>query len=214
MNVPWYEREEIRDSLILFGRAIQGIAPYQVVIEPDPLKCHSGCCSFDEKKISVNPTIFKVPETEQYQLTKALLVHEAGHRRYTTPSVLPAIVREIANILEDERVESRMWTEFVGVRWLLRMLADGFYREATPIDKSSDRPHEVVSYFLKLRWARRINQPVNGGLSENNQLLWERVEPLVYESWQAANSTIVSRNAGRIAEMLSIVNTNSKRGGV
>ncbi|MHB1459536.1 MAG: hypothetical protein ACYC0V_21705, partial [Armatimonadota bacterium] len=182
MTVPWYENENVRDKLMIFGRAIQGVGPFEVVIEPDPTKCHSGLCSFDSRRISVNPTLFKLPAIEQYQLTKALLVHEGGHRRHTAPTVLPDIVREIANILEDERVESRMWEEFVGVRWLIKKLAARFYQETTPIEKTSDRPDRVVCYFLQFRWAKRINQPIKGGLSPRNELLWKNVEPFVYES--------------------------------
>lgn len=210
MTIPWYEWKEIKDELVMFGRAIQGVAPYRVVIEPDPTKCHSGICRFDEQKISVNPTLFDASEQEQRQLTKALLVHEAGHRRYTDPVVLPVIISAIANILEDERVESLMWRDFIGVRWLIKKLAARFYEEATPIDSSSDMPHEVASYFLQLRWANRIGQPVKGSLSEKNQSLWEKVEPLVYESWNAKGSEIVNRNAGRIAEILNIVNISKR----
>lgn len=204
MIVPWYEKENIRDELTVFGRAIQGVGSYEVVIEPDPTKCRTGCCSFDARRISVNPTLFEAPDTEQYQLTKALLVHEAGHRRHTAPNWLPDIVREIANILEDERVERRMHDEFVGLRWLIHKLAARFHEEAEPIDNASDMPQKVVSHFLQLRWAKRIGQPVKGGLSLKNQVLWQKVEPLVYESWEAAHSMIVNRNAARIAKILRI----------
>ena len=206
MTVHWYQQEDKKDELIVFGRALQGVAPYRVVIEPDPTKCRSGRCSFNSHRISVNPTLFKVPAMEQYQLTKALLVHEAGHRRYTGPTTLPAIIREIANVLEDERVESRMCEEFLGARWLIKKLAARFYEEANPIKKASDMPNEVVSYFLQLRWAKRIGRPIKGGLSHKNRLLWKKVEPLVYESWQATGSETVHRNAIRIAEILGYCN--------
>ncbi len=208
MTTVWYERKEIKDELVVFGRAIQGIAPYRIVIEPDPAKCRSGVCSFSAKEIVVNPTMFAGCDIDQYQLTKALLVHEAGHRRYTYMVALPIIVSAIANILEDERVESRMWDEFVGVRWLITKLAARFHQEAMPIDGNSDLPHEVVSYFLQLRWAKRINGSVKGGLSKSNYALWTRVEPLVYESWQASSSDTVSRNAAIIADILSLDNRN------
>ena len=204
MNVPWYEQEDILDRLTVFGRAIQGVDPYQVIIEPDPKKCHSAYCSFDLRRISVNPTIFSVPAAEQYQLTKALLVHEAGHRRHTTPTALPAIVREIANILEDERIERRMWDEFVGIRWLISKLAARFYEETRLIDEASEISHEVVLYFLQLRWAKRVGKPVKGILSKRNQLLWEKVRPLVEESWQAPCSEMVNRNSAKITQILNL----------
>ncbi|MEN6520049.1 MAG: hypothetical protein ABFD46_02720 [Armatimonadota bacterium] len=221
MNGYWYEREDIREKLVLFGRAIQGPGPYEVVIEPDQDKCHSACCSFESKRITVNPTIFNVSPKEQYLLTKAALVHEAGHRRYTTPTPLPSIISEIFNILEDERVENRMWEEFIGLRWLIKRLAARFYEEAEPVNKASDMPHAVVSYFLQLRWAKRIGKPVKGGLSSRNAALWEKIEPLVYESWQAESSESVTRNTAKIAEILSFNeiiisnrNNSNRNGGV
>lgn len=204
MTIPWYERKEIKDELVIFGRAIQGVAPYRVVIEPDSAECRTGVCSFDARQICVNPTLFKATDTEQYQLTKAMLVHEAGHRRHTIPTILPPAISGIANILEDERVERRMFDEFIGVRWLIGVLAERFYQEAKPIDENSDSPYMIASYFLQLRWATRINQPVKGGLSEKNQLLWEKVEPLVYEAWHAATSQLVYRNATLIAKILDL----------
>ena len=206
MDVAWYERKDVQDNLIVFGRAIQGIYPYEVIIQPDSDECRSGRCSFNDRTITVNPILFALPDKEQYLLTKALLVHEAGHRRHTTPSRLPAVTREIANILEDERIERRMYEEFIGVRWLIEKLACQFYKEAKPIDNTSDLPEKVVAYFLLLRWAKRINQPMKGDLSPNNLLLWEKVEPLVYESWQAESSETVNKNAIRIAQILGLDN--------
>jgi hypothetical protein len=204
MDVAWYERDEVKDKLIVFGRAMQGVAPYEVIIEPDPAKCRGGCCGFDSRRITVNPTAFSVPAQEQYLLTKALLVHEAGHRRHSSPASLPSPVREIANILDDERVERRMCQEFVGIKWLISKLAGRFYEQSRPIDETSDKRNEVVSYFLQLRWATRIGLQVKGGLSPKNQLLWEKVKPFVDEAWQAEGSDIVHGNAARIAEILSL----------
>ncbi len=204
MTNAWYENENVRNRLVIFGRAIQGVAPYEVIIEPDRSKCHGGSCSFEWRRITVNPTIFQVPEAEQYRLTKGLLVHEAGHRRHTIPTALPTIVREVSNILEDERVERLMCQEFVGVRWLLQRLSERFYAETKPIDEGSDSSAEVILYILQLRWATRIGQPIKGGLSAKNRLLWEKVEPLVYEAWEAQTSEIADRNAAEILGVLGV----------
>ena len=204
MTIPWYEQEENKDQLTIFGRAIQGAFPYEVILESDPARCHGGYCSFNAKQIIVNPTLFDTSEKEQYELTQALLVHEAGHKRHTTPAMLSVIIREISNILEDERIERRMCEEFVGIRWLIHKLAAKFYEEAKPINFNSDVSDEVISYFLQLRWAKRIGQPVKGTLSERNQILWKKVEPFVYESWDAMDSIIVNCNALKIANILSV----------
>jgi len=205
MAVPWYEWRNIRNRLIIFGKAVQGISPYRVRIEPDRSKCPSGYCHFSKREIAVNPSLFPalLPK-DQYQLTKAILVHEAGHRRFTTPNKLSPLVHQVANILEDERIERQMSDEFAGVRWLVKKLSQTFYEEAKPIDEKSDSPGEVVAYFLQLRWAKRIDQPIKGGLSRRNRKLWQRVEPLVYQAWQAETSEMVDKKAAEIVRTLGL----------
>ena len=204
MTVPWYEWRNIRHRLVVFGRAVQGISPYRVTIEPDPGKCPSGYCNYTAREIAANPGIFSLPPRDQYQLTKAILVHEAGHRRFSTPNKLPSVVHQVANILEDERIEKQMCQEFAGVRWLVRKLSQALYKESMPVDENSDSPGEVVAYFLQLRWARRIGLPIKGGLSARNQKLWQKVEPLVYEAWHAEASKAVHRNAEEIVRILGL----------
>lgn len=204
MAVPWYEWRNIRNRLVVFGRAVQGISPYRVTIEPDRSKCPSGYCNFSRREIAANPDLFTLAPKEQYQLTKAILVHEAGHRRFTTPNKLPPLVHHVANILEDERIERQMCDEFAGVRWLVRRLSQTLYGESKPVDEGSDSPGQVVAYFLQLRWAKRIGLPIKGKLSPKNQGLWQKVKPLVYESWEADTSEVVDRNAEEIVQILGL----------
>ena len=122
-HLPWYEWQNIRNRLLVFGRALQGAAPYRVRIEADFAKCPTGYCNFTQRTIAVNPTVFPdLRPRAAFQLTKALLVHEAGHRRFTTPRKLPPVVHTVTNILEDERIERLMADEFAGVRHLLGLL--------------------------------------------------------------------------------------------
>ncbi|MFC1865131.1 hypothetical protein ACFLYB_00245 [Chloroflexota bacterium] len=204
MTVPWYEWRNIRNRLIIFGRALQGISPYRVTIEPDQSKCPSGYCSFARREIAANPDTFTVTPKDQYQLTKAILVHEAGHRRFTSPHKLSMVIHQVANILEDERIERQMCYEFAGVRWLIRKLSQTLYDESKLIDESSDSSGEVVAYFLQLRWAERIGLPIKGGLSPTNLKLWRQVEHIVYESWQAETSKVVYKNAEEIVNILRL----------
>ncbi len=203
-NMPWYEWQNIRRRLMIFGRAVQGISPYRVRIEPDAAKCPSGYCDFTTREIVVNPILFDVKHREQYQLTKAILVHEAGHRRFTSPEELPPIVHTVANILEDERVEREMALEFAGLRHLVRELGEALYRQAHEVDEASDSPGQVVGYFLQLRWARRLGMPVKGGLSLVNQERWRSVEALVYEAWESTTSETVNGNAEEIVRRLGL----------
>ncbi|MDP3012014.1 MAG: hypothetical protein Q8N27_04785 [Candidatus Hydromicrobium sp.] len=204
MAVPWYEWKNIRKRLVVFGKALQGISPYKVLIESDNKKCPTGYCNFTRREIAVNPNIFDLAPRDQYQLTKAILVHEAGHRRFTTSKKLLPLTHQVANILEDERIERQMCEEFVGVRWLVKKLSKIFYNESEPINKTSDSPGEVVAYFLQLRWAKRIGLPIKDGLSSKNQKLWQKVKPLVYKAWEAKSSQVVERNAKKIVSILKL----------
>ena len=100
MTLPWYEWRNIRNRLFAFGSAVQGVSPYQMELEPDPAKCPSGYTNFAKRLIMVNPTLFEVTPEAQYLLTKAVLCHEAGHRRFTTPTRLPSHVHMVSNLLE------------------------------------------------------------------------------------------------------------------
>lgn len=204
MGIPWYEWRNLRNRLVIFGRAVQGTSPYRVLVEPDKDKCPAGYCNFSRREIAVNPGIFDLLPREQYQLTKAILVHEAGHRRFTVHDNLSPVTHTIANILEDERIERLMADEFAGLRPLVKKLSLQLYKEAQPVDQASDCPGQVVSYFLQLRWAQRVGKPVKGGLCPRNQELWHQIEPLVYGAWEAETSKIVDQNAELIVEILGL----------
>jgi len=204
MSVPWYEWKNIKNRLITFGRAIQGTTPYRVTIEPDKGRCATGYCNFTNREIAVNPSIFDLPPRKQYRLTKAILVHESGHKRFTMPGKLSPVVGIVANILEDERVERAMCSEFAGLVNLVKELSFQLYTESKPVDTSSDCPGEVVSYFLQLRWANRLGQPVKGGLSPLNMQRWEKIEHLVSEAWASDTSEVVNRNAEEIVHILGL----------
>jgi hypothetical protein len=204
MAIPWYEWCPIRSRLLSYARAVQGISPYRVTLEPDKSKCRGGYTNFSHRLITVNPTMFEVPPEEQYNLTKAVLCHEAGHRRFTTPSDHPAHVHFVSNILEDDRIERLMEEEFAGIRPLLRKLSEQMLKGATPLSPENDDPVQVLNYILQLRWATRCGQMVNGALSQRNWQRWELVEPLVYEAWTAESSQVCDRNAQEIIHILEI----------
>jgi len=159
---------------------------------------------FTKREIAANPNLFNVLPKDQYQLTKAVLVHEAGHRRFTSPKRLPGVVHQVANILEDERIERLMEDSFAGVRWLVKKLSQELYSESEPVNEKSDSPGEIIAYFLQLRFAKRIEKEVKGSLSEKNQKLWQKIEPLVYKAWEADASEVVYQSAERIVKILGL----------
>ena len=204
MSLPWYAWRPVQTRLIRFGRALQGLHPYRVRLEPDRARCPSGYCDLGRREIVVNPALFEAPDGTQYELTKALLVHEAGHRRFTTPQSVPPIVHRVANMLEDERVERAMCARYAGVRWLVHRLAEAIYARCQPVDGDSDSPGQLLAYLLQHRWAIRLGEAVKGTLSAHNRTLWAEIEPLVHEAWEAPTTETVYRNAARIVDLLSL----------
>ena len=55
--MEWYDWRNVRESLVIFGRAIQGVSPYTVVIEPDEKTCATGYCNFSRRRIAVMPSM-------------------------------------------------------------------------------------------------------------------------------------------------------------
>ena len=64
MSVPWYEWRNVRDRLILFGKAVQGISPYKVLIEPDPATHTVDDTVFAKWSASLEILFRKAPETQ------------------------------------------------------------------------------------------------------------------------------------------------------
>jgi hypothetical protein len=203
--MEWYDWRNVRESLVIFGRAIQGVSPYTVVIEPDETKCPTGYCNFTKRRIGANPKLFpdRTPR-EQYSLTRALLVHEAGHRRFTTPGNTSGVVHLVSNLLEDERIERLMSDAFAGLRHLVMLLSQAMYTASEELDSTTDSPGQVLGAILQARWGERMGKPLKGSLSGHNQALWERVIPMAREAWAAPDTATVDAIAMRIVAVLGL----------
>lgn len=202
MALKWWQWRNIQERLRLFGRALQGPSPYRIELAADPGL--TGLTDFDRRLIRVNPEMVPGLKPRQgYDMTKAVLCHEAGHRRFTAPARLPPVVHMVSNILEDQRIESLMMEEFAGTRRLIRALTEALY-ERSPELEATDDPGQVVAAALQHRWAYRLGLPLKGELSPANQGLWERVRPLAERAWVAPSSGEVDRIARRIVRLLGL----------
>ena len=52
--MEWYDWRNVCESLVTFGRAIQGVSPYTVVIEPDERSARQGTAT---SRSDVSPSI-------------------------------------------------------------------------------------------------------------------------------------------------------------
>lgn len=202
MVMKWWQWRNIQEKLKLFGRAVQGVEPYRIEFVDWPHL--TGQTDFEERLVLVNPEMIPgLRPREAYEITKAVLCHEAGHRRFTTPSKLPVAVHVVSNILEDQRIESLMMEEFAGTRTLIWNLTKAMYGRSPDLEPTED-PGQVVAAALQHRWAVRLGETLKGELSEANQKLWEEVRPLVEKAWVADSSKKVDRIAARIVKILGI----------
>jgi hypothetical protein len=202
MAIKWWQWRHIQERLRLFGRALQGPEPYRIEFVDDPSV--TGVTDFSNKLVRVNPEMIPDLKPRQgYEITKAVLCHEAGHRRFTEPTELSPLVHMVSNILEDQRIESLIMEEFAGTRPLIRMLTEKMY-ERSPELQPTDDPGQVVAAALQYRWAVRLGLPLKGGLSAVNQERWRQVRPLVEEAWVAESSIEVDRIAHRIVDLLGL----------
>lgn len=202
MALRWWQWRNIQEKLRLYGRVLQGTMPYRIEFADEPNL--TGLTDFSRQLVRVNPEMIPGLRARQaYDITKAVLCHEAGHRRFTTPTTLPPVVHMVSNILEDQRIESLMMEEFAGTRTLIRALTERLF-ELSPNLEAGDDPRQVVAAALQYRWAYRLGESLKGELSAVNQERWEKVRPLVEAAWVASSSLEVDRFAERIVEILDL----------
>jgi hypothetical protein len=202
MAIKWWQWRNIQERLRLFGKAIQGPDPYRIEFADEPGL--TGLTDFEGRLVRVNPEIVPgLKPRHAYDITKAVLCHEAGHRRFTTPGRLPAVVHMVSNILEDQRIESLIMEEFAGTRPLIWDLTKALY-ERSPELEGSDDHGQLVAAALQYRWAVRLGLTLKGELSAANQALWDKVRPLVERAWVAETSEQVDRIARRIVKLLGL----------
>lgn len=205
MALRWWQWKHIQDRLKLWGRALQGVEPYRIEFAEEPDL--TGLTDFSNHLIKVNPEMIAgLKPREGYEITKAVLCHEAGHRRFTAPAELSWVVHMVANILEDQRIESLIMEEFAGTRPLIRRLTDALY-EKSPEMEPTDDPGQVIAAALQWRWAVRLGVGLKGELSEVNKERWEQVRPMAEDAWVAATSEEVNTIAWRIVQLLGLDET-------
>jgi hypothetical protein len=202
MALRWWEWKHIQERLRDWGRALQGVDPYGIEFADEPGL--TGVTDFARRLVRVNPEMLGgLKPRDAYEITKAVLCHEAAHRRFTAPAELSAVVHIVANILEDQRIESLIMEEFAGTRRLIGELTAALY-DRSPELEANDDPGQVIAAALQWRWAVRLGVGLKGELSDINRDRWEHVRPLAEEAWSAETSEDVNDIAARIVEMLGI----------
>ena len=211
MTVQWWQWPSVERQLVTFAKSFLGPHAFAVALTVDPSVCRVGVCDFERREIAVNPTAIAGPPRQQYLITRGLLVHEVGHARYTAPRADAApVVHQVANCLEDERIERIMGGQFWSVRGALTAVCRASYAAVGPLGQprgdlqDPDDPRWVVVAALHWRWAQRLDEPLKGELSPRNRRLWRRVRPLVERAWAAPDTGRVYDLAEEIVRMLGL----------
>ncbi len=211
MTVQWWQWPSVERQLVTFAKSFLGPHAFSVALTVDPRICQVGVCDFGQRAIAVNPVAIAGPPRQQYLITRGLLVHEVGHARYTTPRVdVAPVVTQVANCLEDERIERIMGSQFWSVRGALTAVGRASYAAVTPLGEprddlqDPDDPRWVIVAALHWRWAQRLGEPLKGRLSPRNRGLWRRVRPLVERAWAAPDTGRVYDLADQIVRILGL----------
>ena len=203
--MEWYDWRNVRETLVTFGRAIQGVSPYPVVIEPDRRRLRHGAlqlhaathrCEPDGLPGSDAQGAVRPDQGAPGARGRAPALHHAGRREGRAALV--------ANCLEDERVERLMSDGFAGLRPLVSELSRAMCADAQPLDPRSDSPGQVLAALLMTRWSERAGTALKGKPVESEPGALGTVLPLAREAWAAPDTGTVNALAERIVEILGL----------
>jgi hypothetical protein len=162
-----------------------------------------------EKIIQVNPQLFPEQDVEvQFRLTQGLLAHECGHAWFTSswPDQSETILQELANMLEDQRIEGGICILYPGVAPAICLLGDLMY--ANLAKAAGDPSQQAYCCCLAWRWAhsRTGEQEMfeRLGISSAGQRLWHEIQPMVEQAWMAADTAKVISLAREILGLLDL----------
>jgi hypothetical protein len=79
--LKWWQWSTVRRRLEVWTKALLRGRRYRVAL--DPKATDSGFCDPDRGRIVVNPEAFGEDDAQQWQATRGLLAHEAGHALFT-----------------------------------------------------------------------------------------------------------------------------------
>lgn len=124
-----------------------------------------GNRAFTDGKTITLPALSVTGKQEDRDNLVGYLFHEAAHVRYTNFSVgrgvIPAVFH-IANILEDPRIEKRMWAPYPGSRAKLSAMAESLVKSgAFSAPKESDSVRELLSATLLYGMRAEVTQQTN-----------------------------------------------------
>ena len=208
LTAPWWIWRSVQTRLIKWTLLLLNGQKYVVELTT---KIDTGAHYPELKRIEVNPEMFPRESVDvQFRATQGLLLHEAGHSRYTDdwPEQKDNVLCELVNMPEDERIEKCMAIAFPGAAPALTLLGDLVYRD---LRGSESRPeYKVLNACLAWRWAhtrsseREMFKRLNMTRDETARDLWSKIRPLVEAAWVAPDTREVIRLGRDILALLHL----------
>jgi len=208
LTAPWWIWRSVQTRLIKWTLLLLNGQKYAVELTT---KIDTGAHYPDLKRIEVNPEMFKHESIDvQFRATQGLLLHEAGHSRYTSdwPEQKDNVLCELVNMAEDERIERNMAVAFPGAASTLTLLGDLVYRD---LRGSESKPeYKALNACLAWRWAhtrsdeREMFKRLNMTRDEVARDHWSKIRPLVEAAWSASDTREVIGIARNILAILHI----------
>ena len=189
------------------GRALQGPGSFQVDIDNNQTST-PGLTNWTKKRVVVNPSWFhRHDHNEQWELTKDVLIHEAGHRRFTGEiDAGGGVIHNVWNVLEDGRIERQMGLLYPHLQDRIKNLCKTMTQygssKGTPLDNPITR---LITYSMYKRAGQEYFDEcdVEAWVSKDWDE-WEDVKPLIDESFTAEDSHEVLDIAREILKILNI----------
>ena len=206
-ELPWWEYRAARQALTAFGQALSGGRRFPIRFR----KAGVNYTDFSRREVVIDPEVVTDPDPGIHQaLVKGALCHEFAHVRYTTPyfgmdtsrtDLKAAIVAQVSNILEDERIDRAMMNASWGTEKYLRFRKRRLWEQLlTEIDSSSEDPAQVLTAVLHLRYGWECK----GQLHPKNQALLDEIWPLVWRAWNAISTDVVRACAEEVVRILGL----------
>jgi Mg-chelatase subunit ChlD len=206
-ELPWWEYRAARQALSAFGQALSGGRRFPIRFR----KAGVNYTDFSRREVVIDPEVVTDPDPGIHQaLVKGALCHEFAHVRYTTPyfgmdtsrtDIKAAIVAQVSNILEDERIDRAMMDASWGTEKYLRFRKRKLWEQMlTGIDGESEDPAQVLTAILHLRYGWECK----GKLHPKNQALLDECWPLVWRAWNGISTDVVRACAEEIVRILGL----------
>ena len=141
----------------------------------------AGYTDLTNKRIVVNPLYFEGTPQEQWDLTIAVMIHEASHKRYTeTFGKISGTLHSMVNILEDGRIERGISYLYPQLKPKLNSLAGKVLDIASKKHTRYGQDDNPINMIIKWSLNKRSGAKLYPITDKDGEVVewWDEVAPL------------------------------------